>query len=282
MDENTRKKMYAALAAPFPESCIQRTEGRLTGRGYDTTGIAYQFVVNRLNECLGLGGFRVHREVTVKEVQRSNGRPAFEALCDLTLELGEWVDGKFVAFAESIADGGHLASSEADARKGATTQAFKKAAAYHGVGKQAYEGTLDDDNVPDEGVATASHLTQATHRGPVTPPAPMATVAPQAQPPQTPPGYLRTGATVDTRPASATAERNRLSSKQLAAIWSIARKLGVEQSAFRTKVKSHYGCQLEFLNRQQASEVITSLNAQLNGNGSGSHANEHGASEAVS
>ena len=74
MDEITRKKLYQLLSVPFPESCIQRTEGRITGRGYDTTGIAYQFVVNRLNEVLGVGGFRVHREVTVKEVQRSNGR----------------------------------------------------------------------------------------------------------------------------------------------------------------------------------------------------------------
>ena len=268
MDENTRKKMYQSLSAPFPESCIQRTEGRITGRGYDTTGIAYQFVVNRLNEVLGVGGFRVHREVTVKEVQRSNGRPAFEAICDLTLELGEWVDGKFVAFAESLADGGHLSSSEADARKGAYTNAFKKAAAFHGVGKQAYEGTLDDDNVPagevidhSRSVPTSTTVVRAA-AAPVQ-------AAPSTTP--TPPGYVRTGTAVDTRPASVPAERNRLSSKQLAAIWSIARKLAVEQSAFRTKVKGHYGCQLEFLNRTQASEVITSLNAQLNGNGSGKH-----------
>src|SRR4051812_31782527 len=30
-----KRKLYAALAAPFSEHCIQRTEGRLTGRGYD-------------------------------------------------------------------------------------------------------------------------------------------------------------------------------------------------------------------------------------------------------
>lgn len=255
MDENTRKKLHIMLSAPFPETCIQRTEGRLTGRGYDTTGIAYQFIVNRLNEVLGVGGFRVHREVTVKAIQRNNGKPAFEAICDLTLELGEWVNGTFIAFAESLADGGHVSSSEADARKGAYTNAFKKAAAFHGVGRQAYEGSLDDDNLPAE----AQLGTETRAPGPlraVTPPAPASMAPPTARPPPAP---------TDRQ----SAERNRLSSKQLSAIWSMARKLGVEQSAFRAKVKAQFGVQLEFLNRTQASEMITALNTQLNGSAGG-------------
>ena len=142
MTNEEKRKIYAALAGPFPEHCIQRTEGRLTGRGYDTTGIGYQHIANRLNEVLGVGGWRAHRTVTVKEISRSNGRPAFEAICDITLELGEWIDGSFIVFAESLADGGHVASSEADARKGSYTNAFKKAAAFFGVGRQAYEGSL--------------------------------------------------------------------------------------------------------------------------------------------
>lgn len=256
MNEIDKKKVYALLAAPFPENCIQRTEGRLTGRGYDTTGIGYQHIVNRLNEVLGIGSFRAHRTVTVKEIKRSNGRPAFEAICDLTLELGEWVGGNFVAFAESLADGGHVASSEADARKGAFTNAFKKGAAFHGVGKQAYEGSLDDDNLPPETTDV---------------PAPQVTrIAPAAPNTSTPPpvtsAFVRSGPPIDTRPAPP--ERNRLSSKQLAAIWSIARKLGVEQSDFRSKVKVKFGVQLEFLSRNQASDLITTLNTQLNGNGS--------------
>jgi hypothetical protein len=262
-----RKKIYAALAAEFDQGCVQRTEGRLTGRGYDTSGIAYQFVVNRLNEVLGVGGFRVHREVTVKEVQRSNGRPAFEAICDLTLELGEWVEGKFMPFAESLADGGHLSSSEADARKGAYTNAFKKAAAFHGVGRQAYEGTLDDDNVPGDEMPVA----QAQRTGASVQRTPVAAIT---QPQQTPPGHVRTGQAVDTRPAQQ--EKSRLSSKQLAAIMSIGRKLGVEPSAIRSRVKTQFGCQLEFISREQASQVIKSLDTQLNGNGSGHAALDQG------
>jgi hypothetical protein len=100
-----KRKIYAALAAPFPESCIQRTEGRVTGRGYDTTGIGYQHIANRLNEVLGIGGWRAHRTVTVKAVTTSKGRDAFEAICDITCEIGEWVNGDFMVFAESLADG---------------------------------------------------------------------------------------------------------------------------------------------------------------------------------
>ena len=248
MNENDKKKLYAALAAPFSESCVQRTEGRLTGRGYDTTGIGYQHIVNRLNEVLGFGAFRAHRTVTVKETKRANGRPAFEAVCDLTLELGQWVDGRFLVFAEALADGGHVASSEADARKGCFTNAFKKAAAFFGCGKQAYEGTLDDDNLPVEDEPRQS--------------------AAQLQAEATPPGYVRSPPPGFTPPVQ---NRNRLSSKQLSAIWSIARKLGHEQGTFRSKVKAEFGKALEFLSKDEASTLISRLNGHLKGNGDGSH-----------
>lgn len=255
MTHDEKKKIYAALAAPFPEHCVQRTEGRLTGRGYDTTGIGYQHIANRLNEVLGVGGWRAHRTVTVKEIIRSNGRPAFEAICNITLELGEWVGGDFVVFAESLADGGHVASSEADARKGAYTNAFKKGAAFFGVGRQAYEGSLDDDNVPQDGEAVP-----APHAAP-----PARAVTVQHAAPPSPQPVIQT---LPTRPTSP--PRNRLTSKQLSAIWAIARKLGYEQQAIRQLVKSKFNAQPEFLSRDQASALIGSL-AQQAGNG---HADE--------
>lgn len=253
MTQQEKQKLYAALAAPFPEHCIQRTEGRVTGRGYDTTGIGYQFIANRLNEVLGVGGWRAHRTVTVKEITRSNGRQAFEAICDITMELGEWIDGQFVVFAESLADGGHVASSEADARKGAYTNAFKKAAAFFGCGKQAYEGSLDDDNIPADSAGGVSVSTLPTQPSQRAAPPPSGQAIPQ-QVPSRASGALRT----------------RLSSKQLAAIWAIARKLGYEQQALRQMVKSKFNAQPEFLTRDQASALIGSL-AQEAGNG---HADE--------
>lgn len=244
MSLEERRKLYAALAAPFPESAIQRTEARVTGRPYDTAGIAYQFICNRMNEVLGVGGWRAHRTVTVKEITTSKGRPAYEALCDLTLELGEWVNGDFVVFAESLADGGHMSTSEADARKGSYTNALKKAAAMFGCGRQAYEGTLDDDNIPSDVPS------------PVT-----VTTLPVAVPQHSAPGP-QNGMAHSPPPAPS---RNRLSSKQLAAIWSIGRKLGYEQSALRGFIKSKFSVQPEFLSRDQASQIISAMSEQANG-----------------
>ena len=239
MTNEEKKKIYAALAAPFPEHCIQRTEGRITGRGCDTVGYGYQHVANRLNEVLGVGGWRAHRTVTVKEIVRANGRPAFEAIADITLELGSWVDGNFIVFAESLADGGHVASAEADARKGAYTNAFKKAAAFFGVGRQAYEGSLDDDNVPSDSPVQSEH-----------------------QPIPTAPTR-----TVVARPVTPAPPRNRLNSKQLGAIQVIGRKLGLDHSGLRAVAKQKYGVVPEHLTKAQASELIGSLSAQVNGNG---------------
>ena len=266
MTSAEKKAIYAALAAPFPEHCIQRTEGRTTGRGYDTTGIGYQHIANRLNEVLGVGGWRAHRTVTVKEVVRSNGRPAFEAICDITLELGEWVDGNFIVFAESLADGGHLASSEADARKGSYTNAFKKSAAFFGVGRQAYEGSLDDDNLPGEHVVEV--VQQPVRRMPAAP-APMQPIQPAQNTQVTQPA---------TRPVS-TQPRNRLTSKQLGALQAISRKLGMDHGGLRAISKQRFNAQPEFLTRDQASQLIASMSAQLNGNGQGygeAHADEPG------
>jgi hypothetical protein len=269
MSADERKKIYAALAAPFKEDCIQRTEGSRTGKGYDTSGIGYQHICNRLNEVLGVGCFRAHRTVTVKEISRSSGKSAFEAICDLTLELGEYVDGQFVTFAESLADGGHIAGSEADARKGAYTNAFKKAAAFFGVGRQAYEGSLDDDNVPIDEIPGQSrrHLSVAPAR---TQP------RPQAQHDLPPPASALPAPTAPSLPAPAAQTtsgptRNRLTSNQLSAIWSLSRKLGWAQSEFRARVKQKYGVTLEFLDRASASKLISELQLQPVPNG---HAGE--------
>ena len=256
MTIDEKRKIYQQLAAPFPEYCIQRTEGHITGRGYDTTGIGYQHIANRLNDVLGLGSWRAHRTVNVKEIVTAKGRPAFEAICDITLELGEWVEGDFVVFAESLADGGHTAMSEADARKGAYTNAFKKAAAFFGVGRQAYEGSLDDDNLPVErgdGVSVSTLPTTSPLSRPQA--APVAQIQPPTQPGRQEPNQPRSGP-----------QRTRLTSKQLSAIWALGRKLGHEQQALRQFVKGKFGSQPEFLSREQASQIIGAMSEQA-GNG---------------
>ena len=79
MTNDERKKLYQALSAPFTEDAIERTEGRITGRGYDTSGIKYQYVVNRLNEVLGIGGWRTQQNIALREITTSKGRAAIDA-----------------------------------------------------------------------------------------------------------------------------------------------------------------------------------------------------------
>jgi hypothetical protein len=47
----------------------------------------YQHIANRLNEVLGVGGWRPHQTVNVKEVVRSNGQEVPAQLAGLELEL---------------------------------------------------------------------------------------------------------------------------------------------------------------------------------------------------
>ncbi len=253
-NEAKLKQMLQDLSAAFPEEAIERTEARATGRGYNTTGVKVMYVIMRLNAVCGLGGWRLHREVTCTEITTQSGRKGWSCVADVVLELVEWVDGTAVAYAEAVADGGHISySSEADSRKGATSNGLKKAAAMFNCGWQAFAGVIDEDNEPiDPSFATAP---------PKSAPVQSAPKPPATQPQQTPPGYVRTGPAVDTRPSPP--ERNRLSSKQLAAIMSISRKLGVEPSALRSRVKTQFGAQVEFISREQASQVIKSLDAQL-------------------
>lgn len=253
MNTDEKKKLYAALAAPFPESAIERTDGRVTGRGYDTTGIKYQYVVNRLNEVLGIGGYRVERAVKVREITTAKGRPAFDATCEVKVTLGEWSGGEFMPFAEAIGDGGHTSTSEADAIKGAFTNGFKKTVAFFGVGKQAYEGTLDDDNVPGE---LATPVQQ--HEAPRSASLPRTSAPPQQQAPST------RSAQTEQPPAPQTQQRNRLTQKQLNALLAISRKRGWDDKAFRDHVRERYGTTLDYLTRAQASEMIDMLSA---GNG---------------
>ncbi len=282
MNESDRKHLYLALGAPFPEEAVERTKGSTTGRGYDTTGIKYQYVVNRLNEVLGFGCFRAHRTVTVKEFKRPNGRTAFEGICDLTLELGHWENGNFIVFAESLADGGHVASSEADARKGCFTNAFKKAAAFFGVGKQAYEGSIDDDNLPVEveggaPVGSSKSLDVATFsrssssRAPSVQAGAAAPVESLVHPPAVSSPRVNstdqaasTGTSTSTPP---TTRPNTASGRQMQAIWTLARKLGFNQANFRAKVRADLGKGLEQVSREEASMLISRMQAALNTNG---------------
>ena len=136
------KKLYDELSKPLDKKAIQRSKSEDTKKGYDTTGYGYQFIVNRFNEVLGIGGWNWSFE----EVERAEGTYKSgthfisitgKATIILNLPNGQVSHSEY---------GGHQSSNLTDALKGASTNALKKTAAFFGVGKDAFEGSIDEDN----------------------------------------------------------------------------------------------------------------------------------------
>lgn len=149
-------KIYAALAVDLPEKAVERTDGKKTGKGYNTTGYKYQYVVNRFNEVLGMRGWWYTYRILDTSVMKSSkgyARTSITVETTITLSIGGQEVSKVLA-------GGHISNNYADALKGAITNSFKKTAALFGVGKAAYEVSIDDDNTPAStnapGVPTSS------------------------------------------------------------------------------------------------------------------------------
>lgn len=152
--EQVLRRIYRELSADFEEGAIQRTLKSQTHKGYDTTGIAYQYVVNRFNDVLGLSSWEfdwVVQDVT-KGTYASSGRPFFDICVAMTITITiHMPDTLSSEKAVRKCAGGHISATYSDALKGAITNALKKTAALFGVGKGAYEGTLDDDTyIPEE------------------------------------------------------------------------------------------------------------------------------------
>lgn len=143
MSELNWDEIYKELSAPFPDGAIQRTKGTETKKHYDTSGIGYQFLVNRFNEVLGNQWGYDWEVLKTIEGQYGSGKSNYE----ITVRVSIWclTPGNYRTLV-----GSHISSIHGDALKGAITNAFKKTSAMWGVGRQAYEGTLDDDSSYEE------------------------------------------------------------------------------------------------------------------------------------
>jgi len=74
-----------------------------------------------------------------------------------------------------------------------------------------------------------------------------------------------------SQPPSPLPPRERLTNAQLNGIKDRAKKQGLDPTGFRKQIKTTYGIELEYLNKKQASEVITGLDNNRPSNGNGSH-----------
>lgn len=150
LEEKNLTEILQGLCQPLPEEAIQRTKGRETGKGYNTDGYGYQWLVDKLNTVAGLGHWQTAtREVYTERGTTSKGRAQFEVGFDVQVSLGNWEAGAFEPLAQTPwTPGNHVSLSLGDARKGAMTNGFKKAVAFFGLGAGAFRGDLDPDNQP--------------------------------------------------------------------------------------------------------------------------------------
>ena len=142
MKENEVYDKLIGAVEKLPPEAIEKAPKEITRKGYDTTGYQYQYLVNICNEILGLTGWGFDYEI-VKDIEGTWGEKQkrfFEVSINLTMWM-EVGDTK----AERKCAGGHKADLHGDALKGAITNALKKTMAMFGIGKKAYEGTIDDD-----------------------------------------------------------------------------------------------------------------------------------------
>ncbi len=236
--------IFRRLSAPFPDEAIERTKGDVTRKGYDTTGFRYQFVVDRLNEVLGLDGWRTETSFEVSESRSSKDRAIYEAVCDMRLVIGACGEnGVFAPVAIREGTGGHAALSKADARKGAYTNALKKTAAMFGCGGEAYRGTIDGDNRPAPNDFPAPWVDERRDK--------------------------RAAA-----PTPSDRSSGRLSSGQLAKLRELVDEVGGDWARYRDHVREQHGLSVEYVDRKLASTLIEGLIAtarkrRANGNGEG-------------
>lgn len=139
-------ELLKGLGSAIPIEGRQSTDKKKTLKGYDTDGYGYQYCVNRFNDVLGeLWGF-TWNIITTKEGSTAKGKYQIE----IVVKVEIWVNNKEN---ERSCVGGHISTNYTDALKGAITSGFKKTAAFWGVGRHAYEGSIDtayidDDNKP--------------------------------------------------------------------------------------------------------------------------------------
>lgn len=139
---NQEKALYEQLSAPFPLDAMSAD----TSRGFALTSIKAQYVVERLNTVLGIGGWRLSG--TYEVTKDSSGNEVgvlFHG--ELSARIGQRTHTiPTVGYSESKRNKG-------DQYKGAKTDALSKAASYLGVGNEVFKGLVDpaDLQVGDSG-----------------------------------------------------------------------------------------------------------------------------------
>jgi hypothetical protein len=140
------KEKLTLLMGSFPKAAEQRVAKGVSRKGYDSTGLGYQVIVNRMNTVVGVGnwGFEI-TEKTMVEGRTKGERPKTVFECDM--EILVWIKDEAGEKCSLPSFGGHVGFTKWDAKKGALTSALKKGLAYFSCGWQTYAAALDEDAI---------------------------------------------------------------------------------------------------------------------------------------
>lgn len=122
------KDIYEKLSADFPKEAYSKDNSR----GFDLTSLKAQYIIERLNQVLGIDGWRL----TNSKFDANDSGVLYTG----TLQL--YLDGTAIHEVDAIGFSPDKKNT-GDAYKGARTDALSKAASYIGVGNDMFKGLID-------------------------------------------------------------------------------------------------------------------------------------------
>lgn len=131
-------RLYKEFTKDLPKEAL-RIE--VTDKGDNLYIYGYQFIINRLNEIVGLDHW--HYEI-LKEPDKEKRDTMWWVSMHLRLHIGNWLNGQFSSLTYREAFGSGIHESLGNAQKGAMTNALKKAASMFGIGKKVFEGLVEE------------------------------------------------------------------------------------------------------------------------------------------
>ena len=224
------KQIRTALAAPFPEESVKKRRGSF---GKPVNFVCGSAVVARLNDCFdGDWSFAIveHRVLSTGEVLVHGKLTALGIIKEA-----------FGKAAPAISRETGEVLSEADAYKAAATDSLKKCATMLGVAAYLYADEVAEQSVEKPVQGKQAKPAPGTQAGPAK--------------------AIDTRPVANTRPVTGT--QDRLTPKQLQAIWNMGRKLGLGAEAVRQRAVEGFGKAPEQLGRADASALITQLGEEI-------------------
>ena len=82
------EQIYKALSEPLDKDAVEKAPKSINRKGYDTTGYQYQYVVERLNQVLGIDKWTFSYRI-IKEIAGnwSTGKSFWDITVDIKIEI---------------------------------------------------------------------------------------------------------------------------------------------------------------------------------------------------